>query len=57
MRCWGRYLGLKGNSRGLEKSIDEPDDRHCSPNLIRVVESKRMISAKHKKRMRGKRNR
>lgn len=55
--CWGIYLGLRGNSRRLEKTIDESDDKHCSPNLIRAIESKRMISGKHKTRMRDKINR
>jgi len=50
-------LGLRGNSRRFDKNIDEPDDKHCSPNLIRVIESKRMILEKHKTRMRDKRNR
>jgi hypothetical protein len=53
---WGIYLGLRGNCRRLEKVIDEPD-KHWSPNLIRVTDSKGMSSEKHKASMREKRNR
>ena len=57
MWCWGIYLGLRRKSKRLEKTRDDPDDKHYSPNLIRVIESKRMRSGKHKTCMREKRNR
>jgi len=40
----------------MEKTIDEPDDKRWSPSLIKVIESKRMISGRHKTRMGDKRN-
>jgi hypothetical protein len=44
--CWG-YLGARG-TRGVEKSTSEKlNDLYCSPNIIRVIKSRRMGWAGH----------
>ena len=48
-RCWGEYLGLRGEWRKLHN--EELNDLYCSPNIVRVIKSRRMRLADDVARM------
>jgi hypothetical protein len=53
--CGGRYLGLGRTWQWRNLLNDEPYDMYCSPNIIRVIRSRRMRWAGYVARMGGRR--